>query len=170
MRGLPDLGGILTTAALLAVLAAACGGDDDDEAVRPVVADIVPAVAAVEAERGGAQEYFEINATPQLVNLFVADGDQVVPYVYVGGELAPPAPPQPADGPTFDAGAVTFDPDTILDGVTDELPDSDVVLFTIIGGPGGAVQYGAAVRSAAGGIIDVTLAADGTVQSVDASG
>ena len=62
---------------------------------------------------------------------------------------------------------MTFDPDTVLDGVTDELPDSDVVLFTIVGGPGGAVQYGAGVQSDEGGTLDVTLGADGTVRSVD---
>ncbi len=157
------------TLAAALLLVAACG-DDEDPAVRPLVADIEPAIADVEAERGGPQEYFEINATPQLVNLFVADGDEVVPYVYVGGELAPPEAPRAAEGATFTADALTFDPDTILDGVTDELPDADVVLFTIIGGPGGAVQYGAGVQSDAGGVLDVTLAADGTVQSVETTG
>ena len=137
------------------VLTASCGGDDD-EAVRPLVDQIAPAIAAVEAELGGPQQYFEINATPQVVNLFVAtDGaTMVVPYVYVGGELASPAEPTTAEGATFVADAVTFDPATILDGVTDELPDSDVVLFSIVGGPGGAVQYGATVQSDEGGTLD----------------
>ena len=129
------------------VVAASCGADDD-EAVRPVVDQIVPAIAAVEDELGGPQQFFEINATPQVVNLFVATdgGTMVTPYVYVGGEVASPAEPTTAEGATFVADAVTFDAATILDGVTDELPDSDVARLSIVGGPGGAVRYGATVR------------------------
>jgi hypothetical protein len=41
------------------------------------------------------------------------------------------------------------------------------VLFTIAGGPGGAVQYTAGVQSREGGTLTVTLAADGSVQSVE---
>ena len=73
----------------------------------------------------------------------------------------------PAEGATFSADAVTFDPATILDGVTSELPDSDIVVFSIVGGPGGAVQYSARVQSAAGGTLDVLVGPDGAVQSVD---
>ena len=110
---------------------------------RPLLDQIAPAVAAVEAELGGPQQFFEINATPQLVNLFVAtDGaTQVTPYVYVGGELAPAAEPAGAEGSTFGADALSFDPATMLDAVGAELPDSDVTLFSVAGGPGGAVQY-----------------------------
>lgn len=155
----------------LLVALAACGGDGDDEAVRPLLDQIGPAIEAVEAERGGPQRFFEINATPQVVNLFVAtDGATgVVPYVYIGGELSSPAAATTAEGATFTADAVTFDPAAILDGVTGELPDSDVVLFSIVGGPGGAVQYGAAVRSDAGGMLDILLGPDGVVQSVDSA-
>jgi hypothetical protein len=152
----------------LLVASAACGGDGD-EAVRPVLDQIAPAIAAVEAELGGPQEFFEINATPQVVNLFVAtDGaTTVTPFVYVGGEVGSPAEPATAEGETFTAEDATFDPVTILDGVAGELPDSDIVLFSIIGGPGAAVQYAAGVQSAAGGTLDVLLGPDGTVQSVD---
>jgi hypothetical protein len=152
---------------MVVALAAACGGDD--EAVRPLLDQIGPAIAAVEAERGGPQQYFEVNATPQVVNVFVAidDATRAVRYVYVGGELGPAGPEAAAEGATFSADAVTFDPATILDGVTSELPDSDIVLFTIIGGPGGAVQYAARVQSDAGGTLDVLLDPGGAVQSVD---
>ena len=135
----------------------------------PLLAEIGPAMAAVADELGGTPQYFEVNATPQVVNLFVATagGTGVSPFVYVGDELAPAGQPGTAEGNTFTADAVTFDPDTILDGVTDELPDSDVVLFTIVGGPDGTVQYSAGVQSAAGGALDVVLGPDGSVQSVD---
>ena len=153
------------------VLTTSCGGDDD-EAVRPVVDQIAPAIAAVESELGGPQQFFEINATPQVVNLFVATdgGTMVTPYVYVGGEVASPAEPTTAEGATFVADAVTFDAATILDGVTDELPDSDVARLSIVGGPGGAVRYGATVQSDAGGTLEIVLGPDGTVQSVDPGG
>ena len=61
----------------------------DDDAGRDST-EIAPAIAALEAELGGPQQYFEINATPQLVNLFVADAATaaVTPFVYVGGSLA----------------------------------------------------------------------------------
>ena len=52
------------------------GGDDDPSGNLPLVAEIAAAIAAVEAELGGPQEYFEINATTQLVNLFVASNDK----------------------------------------------------------------------------------------------
>jgi hypothetical protein len=160
----------LVAAAVLVVGAAGCGGDDDDGGpVRPALEQIDPAVTALEAKLGGPQQYFEINATPQLVNLFVADGAKttVTPYVYVGGAVAESGQPAGAQGNTFAASAATFDPATILDAVTDELPDSDVVLFTIAGGRDGAVQYTARVQSKEGGTLDVTLGADGAVQSVD---
>jgi hypothetical protein len=154
-------------AAALLVMAGCGGGDDGPE--RPALARIDPAVAAVEAKLGGPQQYFEINATPQVVNLFVADAAKtsVTAYVYVGGALAEAGEPAGAQGNTFAASALTFDPDTILDGVTGQLPDSDIVLFTVAGGPGGAVQYTAQVRSKEGGTLDVTLDGDGAVESVD---
>ena len=74
--------------------------------------------------------------------MFVADGrrDRVTPYVYVGGELAAGRRAS-ATGNTFAAAALTFDPATVLDGVTEELPESDVVLVHDRRRPGGAVQY-----------------------------
>jgi hypothetical protein len=161
----------LVAAALLVVGTAGCGGDDDSggPSARPAVEQIAPAVAALEAKLGGPQQYFEINATPQVVNLFVADAARtsVTPYVYVGGAVAESGPPSSAEGNTFAASAATFDPATILDGVTGELPDPDIVVFTIVGGPGGSVQYTASVQSSEGGTLEVTLAADGAVQAVD---
>jgi len=153
------------------VTVGSCGDDgDSDDAALPLVDSIAPAVDALEAELGGPQRYFEINATPQFVNLFVAvDGAaQVQAYLYVDGELGPPKPPEAAGGATFEAAALTFDPDEVLDGVADELPESDVVVFSVVGGPGGAVRYGAVLESRQGGQLDVTLSPDGAVQSVDA--
>ena len=112
-----------------------------------MVDEVAPALAAVEAELGGPQDYFEVNATPQLVNVFVAvdDATAAVAYVYLDGELGPAAPEQPASGATFTAEAAAFDPGTVLAGIDDDLPDSDIGVFSIIGGPDGAVQFGAVV-------------------------
>ncbi len=161
--------GLATVLVAGAIGLAACGGGGDDDPARPLVSEIRPAVEAVEAELGGPQQYFEVNATPQVVNVFVASDDAtgVTSFVYVGDELAPAGAPRSAQGATFGADALTFDADHILDELTTELPDSDVVLFTVVGGPGGAVQHAASVQSSEGGVLDVTLAADGTVQSVD---
>lgn len=164
--------GLAVATPALAVVAslsvAGCSGDDGDVAVRPVVDQIAPAVEAVESELGTSPDYFEVNATAQFVNLFVAvdDASQVETYLFVDGELAPPTPPAAAEGATFVADALTFDPDTILTAVDEELPDSDVVVFTVVGGPDGAVRYTATVQSVEGGQLDVTLAADGAVLAV----
>ncbi len=90
---------VALVAAALVVGAASCGGGDD-AAARPALDQIAPAVAAVEAKLGGPQQYFEINATPQLVNLFVADAAKttVTPYVYVGGAVAEAGPSAGAQG------------------------------------------------------------------------
>jgi hypothetical protein len=160
----------LAAVVAFALLGAACGDDDDrGDAVLPAVDQIAPAIAAVEAELGGPQEYFEVNATGATVNLFVADGAaaQVTAYSYLSGALLPPDSAQPASGATFAADALTFDPDTIFDQLLDELDDPVVARFVVVGGPDGAVQYAATVQSEQGGTLDVLLGPDGTVQSVD---
>jgi hypothetical protein len=154
----------------LAMLGACSDGDDDPPGGLPLVAEIEPAIAAVEDELGGPQDYFEVNATPQLVNLFVAtDGAAAATaYVYLAGELQPPAPPRDVtSGVTFRADALDFDPEVIFEGVVDELDDPAVTQFVVVGAPGGAVQYSAFVISSEGGVLDVLLGPDGSVLGVD---
>jgi hypothetical protein len=159
----------------VAVSMAACGGDDDDgrgAALRPQLETIAPAIEAVEAELGGPQEYFEITAEPQRVQLYVAraDATQVAPYVFVGGELAAAGDAASASGGTFGVDALDFDADTVLDGLDAALDSPDVIGFSVAGNDQGHVQYQAIVRSEQGGLLDVVLAADGAVQSVTARG
>jgi hypothetical protein len=147
-------------------------GDDEGSTELPLVGEIAPAIAAVEAELGGPQDYFEVNATPQLVNLFVAanGGLTATAYVYLAGELQPPAPPRDVtSGETFRAEALDFDPDAIFSGVDDELGEPAVTQFVVVGGPGGAVQYSAFVVSSEGGVLDVLLGPDGAVLGVNPS-
>lgn len=151
------------------LVAAACSGDDGADADLPLVGEIAPAMAAVDEALGGPQDYYEVSATPQLVNLFVAgDDDTVTPYVYLDGVLADPAPTQSgAEGATFRAEAVTFDPDQVFDTLTGELEDSTVTEFVVLGGPDGAVRYEATVLSARGGTLSAVLGPEGQILSVD---
>lgn len=154
--------------ALLAALLVACGSDDERGA-DPIVGDIRAAVAAVEAERGGPQEFFEVTATPQLTNVFVAvDGaTAAIPYVYLDGELQPPGPRiEGASGRTFGATAIDFDEAEVLSGVRTDLPGSSVDAFSVEGGPGGFVRYVVSVRSDQGGVLDVVVAPGGAVIEV----
>jgi len=157
---------------LFAALLVGCGGESGDgDSAPPVrIDDIRPAIAAVEAELGAGQQFFEVNATAQLVNVFVAvdDATSALPYIYFDGELQPPAPALSVEsGFTFGADAVDFDEDTVLDAVADELAESTIEGFAIEGGDGGIVRYLVSTRSAQGGVLAVTVAPDGAVLEVD---
>jgi hypothetical protein len=160
----------VAVALLVALSVAGCGGDDGGGESESFVADIRPAIEAVEAELGAGQEYFEVTANQQVVNLFIAvDGaTAAVPYVYLDGELQPPAPTLTgASGFTFTAAAVDFDEDTILDAVSEQLPASTIESLSIEGGEGGVVRYVVSTLSPEGGRLDVTVAPDGAVLEVD---
>ena len=154
---------------VLVATTATCGGNGRRRCARRWSTWSRPRWPPSRQQRGGPQRYFEVNATPQLVNVFVAvdEATATVPYVYVDGELGPAAPSQAAEGATFTADAVAFDPATVLDEISEDLPDSEISLFSIIGGPGDAVRYGALVRSPEGGTLDITVDADGRVLAVD---
>lgn len=157
-------------ALLVAATVVGCGSDDDGAAGDSFVADIRPAIEAVEAELGAGQQYFEVTANELVTNLFVAvdDATAAVPYVYLDGELQPPAPKLTgASGFTFSADAVDFDEETVLEPVREELTDSTIEAFSIEGGAGGAVRYVVSTLSPEGGRLDVTVAPDGTVLEVD---
>jgi hypothetical protein len=136
-------------------------------AKAPRVDLIGNAVAALETRLGGPQQYFEINATSQLVNLIVAlnDGKKAQPWVYLDGELSS-TEPQDSEGFSFSAAALDFDPDKVLSKLHAELPQASADLFFVEGGQGGIVQYSVAVTSRQGGQLVVTVGPDGTVKSV----
>ena len=134
----------------------------------PIVDQILVAIAALETETGGPVEYFEINATAQLVNLFVAlnDGAVAQPWLFVGGELTS-AEGQQASGGTFAGADVAFDPATIFDPLLAEVPGIRVESFYVHGDGEGNLLYGVLATSERGGGFDIVLAADGSVLSVD---
>jgi len=166
----------LTVAALLSPLAAC---SDDDSSTGPTerepvaapdfVLSVNDAIAAVEAELGEGQEYFEVTANAQFTNVFVATGDGTVavPYLFVDGELQPPAPGQAgASGNTFTAADVDFEPDMILSGVAADLPETSIDALSVYGdGVGAAYVLGA--TSQVGGQLDIVVTADGAIVSVD---
>jgi len=146
-----------------------CGGDDGGQPDTGFVADVASAVEAIEAERGPGQEYFEVTAGPQFTNVFVAveDATAAIPYVYRDGQLEPPAPKlSGASGFTFTADAAEVD-DTILATVLEELPEATVEALSIEGGDGGTVRYVVTARSPEGGVLEITVARDGSVLAVD---
>jgi hypothetical protein len=160
----------MVVAVLVAATVVGCGGDDDASGGESFVADIRPAIAAVEAELGAGQQYFEVTANELVTNLFVAvdDATAAVPYVYLDGELQPPAPTLTgASGFTFTADAVDFDEETVLEPVSEELTDSTIEAFSIEAGAGGVVRYVVSTLSPEGGRLDVTVAPDGSVLEVD---
>ncbi len=161
----------LAAVLLVGLLAACSGGDDDaDESGATFAADIVPAIEAVEAELGGGQEYFEVTATSAFTNLFVAvdEATSAVPYVFLDGELQPPAPALTgASGFTFGASDVEFDADSILDAVAEELPEATIEALSIEGTSEGGARYVVAAVSAQGGVLAITVSPDGTVLEVD---
>lgn len=129
---------------------------------------IEAAIAAVEAERGGPQQYFEINATPVLVNLLVADVDAevVVPYAFVGDELSSDEPLAGAQGFTFAADALAFDPRRVLSCIADQLPESTLELFFVEGGERG-VRYNVLTSNDLGGRLAIEVNGQGQVLSVE---
>jgi hypothetical protein len=160
----------MVVAVLVAATVVGCGGDDDASGGESFVADVRPAIAAVEAELGAGQQYFEVTANELVTNLFVAvdDATAAVPYVYLDGELQPPAPTLTgASGFTFTADAVDFDEETVLEPVSEELTDSTIEAFSIEAGAGGVVRYVVSTLSPEGGRLDVTVAPDGSVLEVD---
>jgi hypothetical protein len=130
-----------------------------------LIEQIRPAIAAVEAARGGPQQFFEVNATPTLVNLFVAaDGaTSAIAYVYQAGALQPPAAAEPASGPTFTADELTFDETRVLANVVGALPTSTMRVFSAVGVQGGGVSYLVTVESTLGGTQAVTVGPTGVI-------
>ncbi|MGZ4680786.1 MAG: hypothetical protein ACXVIH_12030 [Ilumatobacteraceae bacterium] len=134
----------------------------------PRVDLIGKAITALETKLGAPQQYFEINATSHLVNLFVAlnDGKVVQPWVYLDGELSS-TEGHSATGFSFSKAALDFDPARVLSQLLAQLPQSTPDVFFIEGGQGGVVRYSVTVSSKQGGQLVVVLGPDGTVKSVE---
>jgi hypothetical protein len=168
---------VFATAVAIGVVG--CGGDDSDDIPTLRIDLIDDAVAAVEDELGGDIAFYEVNATPNLVNVFVATSDDdggttATAYVYEpGGGLGDAAAPETATGPTFTADQIAFDPDVVLDQAIEKLPTSIVRVFAVNGaagpdGPADSVNYRIVFESVEGGSLAVLVSPDGGILGADA--
>jgi hypothetical protein len=164
---------------VFAVLVFTGGGEDDPGAGVVLRLDLIEdAISAVLAENGDDSAFYEVNATPDLVNVFVqgpelAGSTTAIAYVFDDDGLAAPAEPTAASGPTFTADLVGFDPDVMLDAVLAELPSSIPRVFSVIAtpgseGPADAVEYRVTMESVSGGSLSVSVRPDGSIIGVDA--
>jgi len=176
---------VMIAVAGLAARGTACtdGGDaSDDSAAETAGTDastgsgatpsasvelLEPAVAAVEAERGGPQEYTEINVQLDLVNLFVAldDGTELA-YVFREDGLELPTEPQaqPEGAEPFTLDEIPLDAVTTFDDLlAAEVPDSALVALTLAPRPETGLAWTATLLSPKGGVLDVLISPNGTI-------
>ena len=179
------LGRVVALSSVLIVLSS-CGKDaaaPDTAGLR--LDQIENALDAVEQQTGTDVQFFEINATTEIVNVFVAtdldgtpnaDGlpDAVVHYVFTekdGLETAPE--PVGANGPTFARSALDYEPSSILKKVLSELPESTPQMFVITAAgtaenSTGTVQYRLLMQSSQGGQMSIVLTNTGEIVGTDA--
>jgi hypothetical protein len=157
-------------------LTACSGGGSPSGATTTTVpmlrADLIPAgVAAVEAARGGPQQYTEINAFEGGVNLFVSTGDgSELAYVYHDGKLDPPPPAQAASGTPFATTGVALDAGPrLIKEVTTQLEGDIPVAIALVQRPQDGLVWDMTVIGAKGGQIDVLYTPQGTMLGVAAA-
>ena len=155
---------LLLVIALATVVMSGCGSSK--EALS--VSDIDNAVAAVGKVLGKNPEFYEINATPTLVNLFAADGKgNAINFVFEEGKLAQETSVAPAEGESFSASGMAFN-SKVFSRVQKELPDSILRAFSIIGdNPAGGVQYRVVLQSDMGGQLAVFVDPTGKILGTD---
>lgn len=128
------------------------------------------AVQALQAQLGAPQRFLEVNATPTLVNLFVAtaEGAAAVAYVFAGGVLSAPAPPEDVKpgAPTFGASDIAFDVERVIARLVVALPLSQYRVFSIVGKAGGGVSYLINILSSEGGEMQIPVTGDGVIIGV----
>lgn len=144
-------------------------GCGDDGRVELKVDEIDDAVIAVVAVTNKPAKFFEINATPDLINLFLDDGKgNAINFVWEDGALRDETEAAAADGRSFDASKMTFTSE-VYARVEEELPKSLLRAFTITAdGPNGEVLHRVMVQSERGGQFGVLVEADGKILGSDA--
>lgn len=133
----------------------------------PEVGKIRQAITDLEAKLGGHQQYFEVNATARLVNIFVAlnNGTVAQSWAWVDGALTSQEG-KAASGGTFTAANLDFDPSHIFDDTRKQVPQAIIETFYVHGDGKGNVQYGLLSSARCGGGLDVTVSPAGKVKTV----
>jgi hypothetical protein len=182
---LPSIAAAVLIVGVAAVVGAACSsssgrstapdvticnakGTAQADADLPAVSRILVAIDALEAKLGGPQQYFEVNATAKVVNLFVALNGATIAqaWLYADGTLTSKAG-QKASGGTFTRAELDFQPDKVLVTVRQQIPDAILESFYVNGDGKGHVQYGVLTSAQCGGGLDVVVGATGAVKSVN---
>jgi len=155
---------LLCVLALAVVALSGCGSSK--EALS--VSDIDNAVEAVAEVLGKSPKFYEINATPTLVNLFAADGKgNAINFVFEEGKLAQETSVAPAQGESFSAAEMSFS-SKVYKRVQKELPESILRAFSVIGdNPTGGVQYRVVLQSDRGGQLAVFVDPTGKILGTD---
>ncbi len=164
----------------LAVLTT-CSGDDRGGAATTVatatatatttalaVDAVAPAIAAVEATRGGPQRYTEINANVDGVTLFVAlDDTTEVAYFFAGGTLQAPGEPGPATAVPFTLEGVDRTVAPALVRQTEErFPGATVTALALVPTGDAGLVWALKSRSPRGGVLNVLYSPAGDLVSV----
>jgi hypothetical protein len=144
------------------------GGTAQPAKDMPMVDRIQPAIAQLERQLGAPQQYFEVNATARVVNLFVAlnKGTMAQNWVWVDGQLSSKEG-QKASGGTFNAKELDFQADKVLTKIHSQIPEAILESFYVNGDGKGTVQYGVLTSAQCGGGLDIIVGPDGAVKSVD---
>ena len=155
---------LLCVFALAVAVLSGCGSSKE----ALLVSDIDNAVEAVAEVLGKTPEFYEINATPTLVNLFAADGKgNAINFVFEEGKLAQETSVAPAQGESFSAAEMTFN-SKVYKRVQKELPESILRAFSVIGdNPTGGVQYRVVLQSDRGGQLAVFVDPTGKILGTD---
>jgi hypothetical protein len=131
------------------------------------VGDLAAAVQAVEATRGGPQRYVELNATPDGVNVFVADAGDELAYYYTGGQVQPPGAPVPQSSPPFTLDGVDLGlAPALVERTQQRFPGSVVTSLALVDVDDQGLRWALRSRSARGGLVNVFYTPTGELASV----